>query len=76
MRVKPNILLIPRRKFEDIPPATLKDILKELRAGRSVGATGRMFDTPAPFVTRIRDDAGIPVKRDGSSQNKTPDPIV
>jgi hypothetical protein len=75
MRVKPNILLIPRRKFEDIPTGTLKGILKELRAGRSVGATGRMFDTRESFVTRIRDDAGIPVKRDGSSRNKMPDPI-
>ena len=75
MTVKPNLLLIPRRKFEDIPTDTLKGILKELRAGRSVGATARMFDTREAFVTRIRDDAGIPVKRDTNGQNRMPDPI-
>jgi hypothetical protein len=76
MYVKPNIKLTPRRVFADIPTDILTGILKELRAGRSVGATARMFDTPDKFVTRIRDDAGIPVKRDGTSKNKTPDPIV
>ena len=54
----------------------IKKILTELRAGRSVGATARMFDMNDKFVTRIRNDAGIPVKRDTNGRTKTPDPIV
>ena len=76
MTVKPNLLLIPRRKFEDIPADTLKRVLKELRAGRSVGATARMFDMNDKFVTRIRDDARIPVKKNTNGTTKMPDPIV
>ena len=68
--------LIDKRVFSDIPNATVKAILTELRAGRSVVGTARMFDMNDKFVTRIRNDAGIPVKRDGKGTNKTPDTLT
>lgn len=74
MRAQPTT--IKKRVFSELPNATVKAILTELRAGRSVGATARMFDMNDKFVTRIRDDAGIPAKQDGSGYTKTPDPIV
>lgn len=74
MRAQPTT--IKKRVFSDIPTPILKGILKELRAGRSVGATARMFDMNDKFVTRIRADAGIPAKRNGSGYNKTPDTLV
>lgn len=74
MRAQPTT--IKKRVFSDIPAPILKGILKELRAGRSVGATARMFDMNDKFVTRIRDDAGIPAKKNTNGYTKTPDPIV
>lgn len=74
MRAQPTT--IKKRVFSEIPNDMVKKILTELRAGRSVGATARMFDMNDKFVTRIRNDAGIPVKRDTNGRTKTPDPIV
>lgn len=67
--------VIPNRVFSEIPTETLKGILKELRSGRSAGATARMFDTNEKFVTRIRNDAGIPAKKNTNGTTKMPDPI-
>lgn len=66
--------LIPKRSFKDITPALKKQVLAELKAGRSVIATSRLLGMSDKHVTKIRDMAKIPAKKDGKGTTATPEP--